>query len=275
MQAEPQFRSTIRDLDSLQVRSARGEMIPLGSLMHVEQTLGADFISRYNLFRSATVLATPAPGVSSAEAMAVLESIALDIMPAGYAWEWTGMAFQEKAAGSSALWAFVLALTFVYLFLVAQYESWSMPVAIIAVVPVALLGAVGVFAVIGLPMNLYAQIGLVLLIGMAVKNAILIVEFASQARDVHGRSIREAALEAARLRFRAVNMTGISFILGILPLVLASGAGANGQKTLGITLLAGMLAAMVLGTLMIPGFYVIIQSVREKVKRHWFASPPS
>lgn len=269
IQAEPQFRSTIQDLEQFQVRSQKGEMVPLGSLMSIKQIHGPDSVGRYNLFRSADINASPAPGVSTAEAMAALEALALEVLPAGYTFEWTGMSYQEKMAGSSAIWAFVLAMVFVYLFLVAQYESWSVPVAIICVVPIALMGSMLLFWGLGLALNLYAQIGMVLLIGMAAKNAILIVEFAKVEREERGVDIREAALNAAKLRFRAVNMTGISFILGVIPLVMASSAGANGQKSLGITILAGMLAALVIGTVMIPGFYVIIQSIRERVKQAW------
>jgi HAE1 family hydrophobic/amphiphilic exporter-1 len=187
-------------------------------------------------------------------------------LPPGYRIEWTGMAYQERQAGQTAIFAYTMALVFIYLFLVAQYESWSIPVAIILVVPMAVGGAIAGLLLTGTALNLYAQIGIVLLIGMAAKNAILIVEFARHRREQGGEDILVAAREAARLRFRAVCMTAVSFILGILPLVFAYGAGAFGQRSLGITVLGGMLAALLVGTFFIPGFYAIVQSIRERVK---------
>jgi len=198
--------------------------------------------------------------------MAAFEGLAAKILPDGYRIEWTGMAYQEQEAGNTAVYAYTLALIFVYLFLVAQYESWSIPAAIILVVPMAIGGAVVALLVTGIALNLYAQIGVVLLIGMAAKNAILIVEFARHRREREGQEILVAAREAGRLRFRAVCMTAASFILGIMPLVFATGAGAFGQRSLGITVFGGMLAALLVGTLFIPGFYAIVQSTREKIK---------
>ena len=195
-----------------------------------------------------------------------MEDLAARVLPDGYRFDWTGMAYQEKQAGSTAVIAFALAVIFIYLFLVAQYESWSIPFAIILVVPLAVAGALGGLLFVGIELNLYAQIGLVLLIGMAAKNAILIVEFARQLRERGGREIRAAAGEAAYLRFRAVCMTAASFILGILPLVFAQGAGMFGQRALGVTVFAGMLAALLVGTLFIPGFYAIVQHLREVSK---------
>jgi HAE1 family hydrophobic/amphiphilic exporter-1 len=198
--------------------------------------------------------------------MDAFEDLADRTLPDGYRIEWTGMAYQEREAGSTAIFAFTLALIFVYLFLVAQYESWSIPFAIILVVPMAIGGAIVALLATGVALNLYAQIGLVLLIGMAAKNAILIVEFARTRREEMGEEIKVAAREAGRLRFRAVCMTAISFILGILPLVFATGAGAFGQRSLGITVFGGMLAALLVGTFFIPGFYAIVQGLRERIK---------
>jgi HAE1 family hydrophobic/amphiphilic exporter-1 len=275
MQAESSFRSDLGDLDHFYVKSSSGDMVPLSTLVDTRPILGPDVSPRYNLYRSASVRAGAAPGYSTGQAMAALEQLARDTLPGGYRVEWTGMAYQEKEAGSTAVFAYTLALIFVYLFLVAQYESWSIPAAIILVVPMAIGGAVAALLLTGAALNLYAQIGVVLLIGMAAKNAILIVEFARTRREELGEEIRVAAREAARLRFRAVCMTAISFILGILPLVLASGAGAFGQRSLGITVFGGMLAALLVGTFFIPGFYAIVQGLRERVKRRLGLALPS
>ena len=267
MQAESEFRSDLRDLDHFYLKSSSGDMVPLSTLVTTEPVLGPDVASRYNMFRSASVRANAMPGYSSGQAMAIFEDLADRTLPAGYAYEWTGMSYQEREAGQTAIFAYLLALIFVYLFLVAQYESWSIPAAIILVVPMAIGGAILALVLSGIALNLYAQVGIVLLIGMSAKTAILVVEFARQRREQGGEEILVAAREAARLRFRAVCMTGISFILGIMPLALASGAGAFGQRSLGMTVLGGMLAAMLVGVYFVPGFYAIVQGLREKLKR--------
>jgi HAE1 family hydrophobic/amphiphilic exporter-1 len=266
MQADSRFRSDLSDLDHFYMRSADGHMVPLSTLVTTRPILGPDVAPRYNLYRAASVRATTPPGYSSGQSMAAMERLAAETLPGGYRVEWTGMAYQEKEAGSTAIFAYSLALIFVYLFLVAQYESWSIPFAIILVVPMAVGGAIAALALTGTALNLYAQIGLVLLIGMAAKNAILIVEFARTRREQDGEEILVAAREAGRLRFRAVCMTAVSFILGIMPLVFATGAGAFGQRSLGITVFGGMLAALLVGTFFIPGFYAIVQTLREKIK---------
>ena len=266
MQAESSYRSDLADLDHFYMQSSSGDMVPLSTLVTTYPILGPDVAQRYNLYRAASVRASTPPGYSTGQAMQAFEQLAASTLPGGYRIEWTGMAYQEREAGNTALFAYTLALIFVYLFLVAQYESWSIPAAIILVVPMAIGGAIAALFFTGTALNLYAQIGVVLLIGMAAKNAILIVEFARHRREQEGAEILVAAREAGRLRFRAVCMTAMSFILGILPLVFASGAGAFGQRSLGITVFGGMLAALLVGTLFIPGFYAIVQSTREKLK---------
>ena len=267
MQAESPYRADLSDLDHFYMKSSSGSMVPLSTLVSTRPVLGPDVAQRYNLYRAASVRANTAPGYSTGEAMGAFERLVAETLPGGYRIEWTGMAFQEKEAGSTAIFAYTLALLFVYLFLVAQYESWSIPAAIILVVPMAIGGAIAALLLTGIALNLYAQIGIVLLIGMAAKNAILIVEFARERRERQGEEILVAAREAGRLRFRAVCMTAVSFILGIMPLVFATGAGAFGQRSLGITVFGGMLAALLVGTFFIPGFYAIVQTAREKVKR--------
>ncbi len=266
MQAESDYRSDLADLKKFFVRSSSGEMIPLQTIVTTKPVLGPDLAERFNLYRSATIRASAGEGYSSGQGIVAMERLAKEVLPEGYRFSWTGMSYQEIQAGNTAIYAFLFAMIFIYLFLVAQYESWSIPIAIILVVPLAVSGAIAALTALGLALNLYAQIGLVLLIGMAAKNAILIVEFARGLRENNNKSIVEAAETAARLRFRAVNMTAVSFILGILPLVLATGAGMFGQKSLGITVFGGMLAALIIGTLAIPGFYVMVQSLREKLK---------
>jgi len=266
MQAESAYRSDLSDLDSFYVKSTNGDMVPLGTLVTTRPILGPQVASRYNLYRSASVNASVAPGYSTGESMNAFEQLLSNVLPGGYSFEWTGMAYQEGEAGNTAVYAYALALIFVFLFLVGQYESWSIPAAIILVVPMAVGGAIVALLLSGVPLNLYAQIGIVLLIGMSAKTAILIVEFARQRREQGGEEILVASREAARLRFRAVCMTAVSFILGILPLVFASGAGAFGQRSLGLTVFGGMLAALLVGTFFVPGFYAMVQSARERLK---------
>lgn len=262
IQAEGQYRSGPEDLSNYYVRNNESEMVPLMTLAHLTPIQGPTSITHFNLYRSAKVSGQPAAGYSSGESIAAMTALA-DEFPEGFGFEWSGQTKQEIEAGNLAPILFTLSIIFVFLFLVAQYESWTIPIAVIAAVPLAIFGAMAGLYVAGMANNIYAQVGMILLIGMATKTAILIVEFAIEQRR-EGKSIFEAAYNAAHLRFRAVLMTALSFVLGVLPLVFATGAGAGSRVSLGFTVLCGMLAATILGTFLIPMFYQWVQMGREK-----------
>jgi multidrug efflux pump len=267
IQAESQFRSRPEDLGNVYVRSATtGQMLPLGSLLRIQPIVGPDQIDRFNGFVSAKVLAATVPGVSSGQGIATVEKVARETLPAGYAQEWIGQAFQEKRAGKAAVIAFTFALVMVFLILSANYERWSLPVAVLLSVPFALLGAFLAVLFRGMSNDVYFQIGLVTLIGLAAKNAILIVEFAAQ-NAAQGMPAFDAAVAAARQRFRPIVMTSLAFVLGVLPLAVATGAGAAARRSMGTGVEGGMLAATFVATLFVPLFFILLTERRARKRR--------
>jgi hydrophobic/amphiphilic exporter-1 (mainly G- bacteria), HAE1 family len=258
VQADQQFRAQPRDLRQFYVRSGSGAMVTLDNLVSIKETTNATIISHYNLFRSAEIDGGAAPGYSSGQALKAMEEVAKKVLPTGYSFEWTGLALEEIQSGSQTLILFGLGLLVVYLTLSAQYESFVLPFIILLAVPMAILGALGAQAMRGLQDDVYCQIGLVMLIGLASKNAILIVEFAEQLQT-RGMGLFESAVEAARLRLRPILMTSIAFILGVLPLVFASGAGSAGRHSVGTTVFGGMIVSTLLNLFIIPILYVIVR----------------
>jgi len=234
-----------------------------GTLVDVEETVGPQTVLRYNLYPTASVTGSAAPGYSSGQAMDLMEQLAREKLPTTMGFDWTGMSYQEKQVGSEAIMVFALAIVLVFLVLSAQYESWSSPAAVIMVVPLAVLGTVVAVLIKGADNNVYTQIGITLLIGLAAKNAILIVEFAMQERE-KGKSIRDAAVDAARLRFRPILMTSIASIAGFMPLVVASGAGAASQQAIGTAVVGGMTAATIMSLGFTPAFYVAMKTLTER-----------
>ncbi len=260
VQADHKFRIEPRDIRLLDVRNNKGEMVPIGTLVNVDHIVGPQTILRYNLYPTASITGAAAPGFSSGQALNLMEQLARQKLPTSMGFEWTGMSFQEKKVGSEAILVFALAIVLVFLVLAAQYESWTNPAAVIMVVPLAVLGTVVALLMKGTDNNVYTQIGIVLLIGMASKNAILIVEFAMAERET-GKGILEAVVDAAKLRFRPILMTAISSIAGFMPLVVASGAGAASQQAIGTAVVGGMIAATFMSLLFTPVFYVVMQKL--------------
>jgi HAE1 family hydrophobic/amphiphilic exporter-1 len=262
VQAQGVFRNAIDDVRRLEVRNRQGQMVPLDTVLTVKRTFGPQVITRYNLNTTAAITGAAAPGISSGQALDVMEEIAGQQLPTSMGYDWTGIAYQERLVGGQALTVFGLAVLLVYLVLAAQYESWVLPLAVILVVPLGVLGAAAAVSLRGMDNNVYTQVGVVLIIALASKNAILIVEFARELRQ-HGRSITEAAVEAARLRFRPILMTSFAFILGVTPLVLATGAGAASRQSLGTAVFGGMITSTVLAVFFVPVFYIVMQWLAE------------
>jgi HAE1 family hydrophobic/amphiphilic exporter-1 len=268
VQSDSQFRQDLDDVKNLTVRNKDGNMIPLGTLINIAPTVGASLISLYNLYPSATIIGVPATGFSSGDALKLMEQIAAKTLPPGMGYDWTALSYQEKIVGSQMYLVFALGMLLVYLVLAGQYESWYAPISVIVAVPLSLIGpvlALNMLVSKGLSNNLYVQIGLVLLIALSAKNAILIVEFARDLRH-QGKAVAEAAVEAARARFRPILMTSFAFILGVVPLVLATGAGAAARKSIGITVFSGMIASTCLAVLFVPAFFVVVQRFEERLK---------
>jgi HAE1 family hydrophobic/amphiphilic exporter-1 len=271
VQSDAKYRLRPEDLTQLKVKAGNGTMVPLGTLLDVKTVVGPNLVSLYNLYPTATLIGAAADGFSSGQALDVMEQVARQTLPPSMGYAWTAMSFQEKAVGNQIYFVFALTLLLVYFVLAGQYESWILPLSVLFSVPLALLGVVVAFVLVraaginGLSNNLYVQIGLILLIALSSKNAILIVEFARE-KCAAGEPVLTAAVEAARLRFRPILMTSFAFILGVLPLVLATGAGASARKSLGIAVFSGMLASTCLAVLFVPSFFVIFHRLERWLK---------
>lgn len=263
MQSESEFRETPNDLRNVFVRSSNGDLIPISSLVTFERVIGSDILERFNLFPAAQLMGDAASGYSSGDALKAIEEVANQVLPDGYTVAFSGSSYQEKNAGGTGTIAFIFGLVFVFLILAAQYERWLMPLAVLTAVPFAVFGAILATWLRGLNNDIYFQIGLVMLIALAAKNAILIIEFAMEAREKQGKNIYDAAVEAARLRFRPIVMTSLAFTIGVLPLAISSGAGAASRHAIGTGVIGGMLAATFIATFFIPLFYTYFARLSE------------
>ena len=263
MQADADFRTKEADLKRLFVKNNEGKMVPLSSMVTLEPTVAPYSLTRFNMYNAVTINGQGAKNISSGQAMKRMEKISEEVLPEDMGFSWSGTSLQEKESTGQIGFILALALIFVYLFLVALYESWTLPIAVMMVAPVSLVGALFGQYICGYSLDLYCQIGLIMLIGLSTKQAILIVEFAKDAFIENGGDEIKAAMQAAHLRFRAVMMTNIAFILGVFPLVVASGAGSVSRHSVGTTVFAGMIAVAFLGTLLVPGFFVCIERMKK------------
>jgi len=273
-QADNPYRNDETRLTQLQTRSTTGAMVPLGSVINVRHTTGPYRVLRYDLYPAAEVNGDTSPGFSSGQSIAAMEQLAAQTLPPGYGYEWTELALQEKLAGNTGMIVFGMAVVFVFLLLAALYESVTLPAAVIMIVPMCLLAAMIGVNIRGADNNILTQIGLVVLIGLAAKNAILIVEFARQGEEEHGLERHEAAAEAGRTRLRPILMTSMAFILGVAPLAFASGAGAEMRQALGIAVFSGMIGVTIFGLAFTPVFYVVCRSIGLRLPRSSTAPPP-
>jgi HAE1 family hydrophobic/amphiphilic exporter-1 len=279
LQAEPEYRADVKSLGLFSVRAAGGQAVPLDTLVTTKSSSGPEFTNRFNLYRAAEISGVPAEGYSSSQALAALEETAKSVLPKEMGYEWSNVSFQEKKAEGTAGIVFVFAIVLVFLVLAAQYESWSLPLSVLLGTPFAAFGAfLGLYLArltsTSYVSNIFAQIGLIMLVGLAAKNAILIVEFAKEAREKQGMGPVEAAMEAAKLRLRPILMTAFAFILGVVPLVRAAGAGAEGRKVMGMAVFAGMLVATILGVVLVPVLFVAVEKLFGKKAAGEASHPP-
>jgi hydrophobic/amphiphilic exporter-1 (mainly G- bacteria), HAE1 family len=269
-QADLAFRTDPDDIERIKVRNASGGLVPLGSLVDIIDRTGPELVQRYNQYVSVPLQGNAAPGISSGQALAAMERLAAELLPAGMGYEWTELALQQQLTGNTATYIFGLCVLFVFLALAAQYESWSMPFAIVLIVPMSVLAALGGVSLRGMDNNILVQVGLVVLVGLAAKNAILIVEFARQL-EAEGKTAYDAVVEACRLRLRPILMTALAFILGVVPLVTATGPGAEMRQAVGVAVFFGMLGVTVIGLFLTPVFYVVVRAIRWPKRK---AAPP-